>query len=64
MAHDRTQNVNATACHFYQKMGCTLGAIDRFAYPGLPDEAQLLWWRALASDGLSALPCRLPRGDP
>jgi len=24
------------------------------AYPGLPGEAQLLWWRALASDGLSA----------
>jgi GNAT superfamily N-acetyltransferase len=34
-----TQNVNAAACHFYQKMGCTLGAIDRFAYPGLPGGA-------------------------
>ena len=43
-----TQNVNAAACHFYQKMGCTLGAIDRFAYPGLPGEAQLVWWRGLA----------------
>jgi alkylated DNA nucleotide flippase Atl1 len=32
-------------------MGCTLGAIDRFAYTGLPDETQLPWWRALASDG-------------
>jgi GNAT superfamily N-acetyltransferase len=42
-----TQNVNAAACHFYRKMGCTLGAIDRFAYPGLPGEAQLLWWQAL-----------------
>lgn len=42
-----TQNVNATACRFYQKMGCTLGAIDRFAYPGLPGEVQLLWWKAL-----------------
>jgi ribosomal protein S18 acetylase RimI-like enzyme len=59
-----TQNINAAACHFYRKMGCTLGAIDRFAYPGLPGEAQLLWWRALASDGLSALACRLPRGHP
>ena len=29
-----TQNVNVPACRFYQKMGCTLGAIDRFAYPG------------------------------
>jgi hypothetical protein len=31
-------------------MGCSLGAIDRFAYPGLPGETQLLWRRALASD--------------
>lgn len=44
-----TQNVNAAACRFYQKMGCTLGAIDRFAYPGPPGEVQLLWWKALAS---------------
>jgi len=42
-----TQNVNTAACRFYQKMGCTLGAIDRFAYPDLPGEAQLLWWKAL-----------------
>jgi GNAT superfamily N-acetyltransferase len=44
-----TQNVNVPACRFYQKMGCTLGAIDRFAYPGQPAEARLLWWKALAS---------------
>jgi GNAT superfamily N-acetyltransferase len=44
-----TQNVNVPACQFYHKMGCTLGAIDRFAYPGRPAEAQLLWWKALAS---------------
>ena len=44
-----TQNVNVAACRFYQKMGCTLGAIDRFAYPELPDEVQLLWWKALAA---------------
>lgn len=43
-----TQNINLPACRFYQKMGCTLGAIDRFAYPGQPDEVQLLWWKALA----------------
>ena len=42
-----TQNVNAAACHFYQQMGCTLGAIDRFAYPGLRGEVQLVWWKAL-----------------
>jgi ribosomal protein S18 acetylase RimI-like enzyme len=45
-----TQNVNAAACHFYQKMGCTLRAIDRFAYPGLPGEVQLLWWKPLAGN--------------
>jgi hypothetical protein len=30
-------------------MGRTLGAIDRFAYPGQPAEARLVWWKALAS---------------
>ena len=44
-----TQNVNTAACRFYQKIGCTLGAIDRFAYPELPGEVQLLWWKALAA---------------
>ena len=44
-----TQNVNVPACRFYQKMGCTLGAIDRFAYPGQPAEVQLLWWKELAT---------------
>jgi GNAT superfamily N-acetyltransferase len=44
-----TQNVNVAACRFYQKMGCTLGAIDRFAYPGQPAEVRLLWGKALAS---------------
>jgi len=46
-----TQNVNVPACRFYQKMGCTLGAIDRFAYPGQPAEVRLLWWKALARPG-------------
>lgn len=42
-----TQNVNVAGCRFYQKMGCTLGGIDRFAYPTLPGEVQLLWWKTL-----------------
>jgi GNAT superfamily N-acetyltransferase len=46
-----TQNVNVAACRFYQKMGCNLGAIDRFAYPMLPGEVQLLWWKALRAPG-------------
>jgi GNAT superfamily N-acetyltransferase len=51
-----TQNVNIAACRFYQKMGCTLGGIDRYAYPGLPGEVQLLWWKALSAprDGESS----------
>lgn len=47
-----TQNINVPACRFYTRMGCELGAIDRFAYPGLPGEARLLWYldlRASAS---------------
>jgi len=43
-------HVKAAACHFYQKMGCILDVIDRFAYPGLPGEVQLLWWKAPAGD--------------
>jgi GNAT superfamily N-acetyltransferase len=44
-----TQNVNVPACRFYRRMGCILGAIDRFAYPDQPAEVQLLWWKALTS---------------
>lgn len=39
-----TQNVNVTACRFYARQGCTLGAVHRFAYPMLPDVRQA--WRA------------------
>lgn len=44
-----TQNVNVPACKFYVKQGCGLGAIHRFAYPDLPDEIQLLWYKPLRS---------------
>lgn len=43
-----TQNVNVPACRFYARAGCVLGGIDRFAYPDLPDEVQLLWYKALS----------------
>jgi GNAT superfamily N-acetyltransferase len=43
-----TQNVNVPACRFYARQGCTLGAIDRFAYPELPDEIRLLWYRDIS----------------
>jgi GNAT superfamily N-acetyltransferase len=42
-----TQNINAPACRFYASRGCTLGAIHRFAYPELPEEVQLLWYKNL-----------------
>jgi len=47
-----TQNVNVPACRFYARQGCTLAAIDRHAYPSLPEEVQLLWSKDLApADG-------------
>jgi GNAT superfamily N-acetyltransferase/tetratricopeptide (TPR) repeat protein len=42
-----TQNVNVAACRFYAGQGCTLGAMHRFAYPDLPDETQLCWYKQL-----------------
>ena len=35
------------ACRFYAKQGCELAAIHRFAYPELPNEVQLLWYKDL-----------------
>ncbi len=42
-----TQNINVPACRFYARQGCVLGAINRFAYPELPGEVQLLWHKTL-----------------
>lgn len=42
-----TQNINVPACRFYAKQGCVLEAIDRSAYPELPNETQLLWYKDL-----------------
>lgn len=42
-----TQNTNVAACKFYQRQGCELRVIDRFAYPDLPDEIQMLWYKKL-----------------
>ncbi len=43
-----TQNINVPAGKFYAKMGCTLRGVDRLAYKILPDEIQLLWYKALS----------------
>jgi len=40
-----TQNVNVPACRFYEAQGCVIGAINRRAYPDLPDEVRILWNR-------------------
>jgi GNAT superfamily N-acetyltransferase len=42
-----TQNINLPACRFYVHMGCILGAINCRAYPDLPGEIQLLWFKDL-----------------
>lgn len=42
-----TQNVNVPANHFYRRMGCELGGVNRFAYPDRPEETQLLWYKDL-----------------
>jgi len=45
-----TQSTNIAACRFYVRMGCTLGAIHRYGYAGVPEvahEAMLLWYLEL-----------------
>jgi GNAT superfamily N-acetyltransferase len=42
-----TQNINVPACRFYLHQGCVLVAANQLAYPGFPDETQLLWQKAL-----------------
>jgi GNAT superfamily N-acetyltransferase len=46
-----TQNINAAACQFYQRMGCELRTIDRLAYPSLPHEVQFLWHKRVTESG-------------
>jgi hypothetical protein len=42
-----TQNINVAACRFYAQRGCAIRAVRPGAYPGLPDEIQLLWFKDL-----------------
>ena len=42
-----TQNINVPACRFYAKQGCVLGAINRFGYRDLPEEVELVWYKAI-----------------
>jgi GNAT superfamily N-acetyltransferase len=43
-----TQNVNVAACRFYAQRGCVLRTVHPGAYPELPDEIQLLWFKDLS----------------
>jgi GNAT superfamily N-acetyltransferase len=47
-----TQNINVRACRFYARHGCQLRAIYYAAYPELPEEIQLLWYKDLPGFGL------------
>lgn len=51
-----TQNTNVAACKFYVRRGCFLGAIHLLAYPNLPNEVQLLWYKDLSQDTSSVSP--------
>jgi GNAT superfamily N-acetyltransferase len=42
-----TQNINVRACDFYARHGCELRAVHHAAYPELPEETQLLWYKDL-----------------
>ena len=42
-----TQDINVPACRFYAAQGCDLSAIQRHAYPDLPEETKLAWRKSL-----------------
>lgn len=57
-----TQNTNVGACRFYERQGCRLRTINRAAYPELPEEVQLLWYKDLQLNAASPQP-RAPSAD-
>lgn len=42
-----TQHINVAACRVYERSGFVLRSADHDAYPELPDEIQLLWYKTL-----------------
>jgi GNAT superfamily N-acetyltransferase len=40
-----TQNINVPACRFYARNGFRIGSVDPHAYPDLPNEIQMLWYK-------------------
>ena len=47
-----TQNTNVGACRFYERQGCQLRTIHPGAYPELPEEIRLLWYKDLSPDSV------------
>ena len=45
-----TQNINVGACRFYARQGCVLRAVNHNAYPEIPDELQMLWYKELTGN--------------
>ena len=41
------ENVHVRACELYARNGCELRAVRHAAYPDLPEEIQLLWYKDL-----------------
>jgi len=46
-----TQNINVPACGFYARHGFEIRAVHHAAYPELPEEIQLLWYKDLRIEG-------------
>ncbi|HXD33774.1 MAG TPA: GNAT family N-acetyltransferase [Pyrinomonadaceae bacterium] len=42
-----TQNINVPACRFYEQNGYVLTFVTPDAYPDLPEETQMLWYKTL-----------------
>jgi GNAT superfamily N-acetyltransferase len=42
-----TQDINVPACRFYARHGFVLEAVNPSAYPDLPKETRLLWYKRL-----------------
>jgi GNAT superfamily N-acetyltransferase len=46
-----TQNINVVACRFYEACGFVLRRAVPGAYPTLPDEVMLLWYKRIGDSG-------------
>jgi GNAT superfamily N-acetyltransferase len=42
-----TQDINVSACRFYEAQGCHLTTVEPRAYPTLPEEVRLVWRKTI-----------------